>query len=102
MWHSAGERSRGTANQPAVRGHLRYGFHAGAQLRAELLEDVHARRPLVGEDQRRGGQDRTTFVDYIHGPVVGHRPAVGSFGGHKVFRLQVSQVYRSHRTRYLL
>jgi len=97
-----GERARSAVDGAAVRGHLRRGFHAGAQLRAELFEDVHARRSAVGSDQRRGDQGRRTLVHHVHRPAVGYRPTVGPSGGHEVFRLQVSQVFRSHGARDVL
>lgn len=97
-----GERPRSPADRAAARGHLRRGLHAGAQLRAELFEDVHQRRQFADPDQRNEGRQGGAPVDLLHGPAVGHGSAISTSGGHKVFRLQVSPVLRPYRVRNVL
>lgn len=99
--HRPGERARGAADRPGPRGHLRRGLHAGAQLRAQLFQELHARRPPV--DQGPGGRPGgPALVHHVHGPAVGHAAAAGPSGRHQVFRLQVSQVHRPHRAGHVL
>jgi len=84
------ERARSTVNGTTARGHLRHGFHVGAQLRAQLFEDIYAGRPAVDPGQGHGDQGRRTPVHHVHRPAMGHRPTAGPSGGYEILRLQMS------------
>lgn len=86
----AGQRTRSTAHRSTSRGHLRRGLDAGAQLRAQLLQDVHERRAPVNQDRGRSHRQRWTPVHLVHRRTVGHRTAARPSGRYEILRLQVS------------
>jgi len=71
----AGQWTRSASHRSSVRGHLRRWLDAGAQLRAQLLQDVHARRSSVDQDCGRGRREWRTPVHIVHGCTLGHRAA---------------------------
>lgn len=87
---SSGQRTRSSAHWSTVRGHLRHGLDAGAQLCAQLLQVVHAWRPPVNQDRGLGCWERRTPVHLVHRRAMGHSTAARPSGRHEILRLQVS------------
>lgn len=98
----AGQRARSAPYRFTVRGHLRRGVDARAQLRAQLFQDVHVRRSSVDQNRSRGRRERRTSIHLVHGRALGYRAAARPSGRHEILRLQVPQVFGPHGTRNVL
>jgi len=98
----AGQRARSASHRFTVRGHIRRRIDAGAQLRAQLLQNVHARRSSVDQDWGHGRRERRTSIHFVHRRALGHGATARPSGRHEILRLQVPQVFRSHGTRNVL
>jgi len=78
----AGQRARSAPHRSSVRGDLRRGLDAGAQLRAQLLQDVHPRRSSVDQNRSRGRRERRTSIHLVHGRALGHSAETRPSGRH--------------------